>query len=70
MNLDQSVAEHNEQIAQILSKLSAVVDRQERLDNALVDLAEVQKELAETQRKTDERIQNLVSAIGQLLPRP
>jgi uncharacterized coiled-coil DUF342 family protein len=70
MDLDQSVAEHNEQIAQILSKLSKVVDRQEGLDNALVDLAEVQKELAEAQKKTEERIQKLVSAIGQLLSRP
>jgi len=70
MNIEQSIAEHDKQIGQILTILSTVVDRQERLDNALVDLAAVQAELAEAQKKTEERIQNLVSAIGQFLSRP
>ncbi len=69
MDLEQTVAQHDKQIGQILTVLGTVVDQQHRLDEALVDLAEAQKSLIVSQAETDRRIQNLVSAIGEFIRR-
>ena len=68
-DLEKTVAKHDEQIGKILTILETVVDRQNRLDDALLDLAAAQSRLAEAQRETEDRIQKLVSGIGELLRR-
>ena len=42
--------------------LASAVDRQERLDNALVDLAEAQERMAETQERMAETQERMAQA--------
>lgn len=69
MDLEQSIARHDEQIDKILRILETTVERQSRLDNALVDMASAVERMADAQRATDERIEKLVSGIGEFLRR-
>ncbi len=64
---DQEIAELREMQGRAWNAIEALADKQAKLDDSLATLTEAQIKTEERFQRTDERIDTLVSAIGELI---
>jgi len=65
LDLETTVARHDTQIGKIVAVLETVVERQNRLDDALVDLADGLNRLTEAQIRTEKELAALTERLAE-----